>query len=441
MFSWDPALCALLMLKAFSLYFVIIALFTLLPLRKHPVSPAATHFCCIIAARNEERVIGALVKSLKSQNYPQQLCDIYVIPNNCTDDTEKAARDAGAAILHCTYPVKSKGDALRFALGKLIRNESYDAFLVFDADNTVNPDFLARMNDAFLNGYDAVKSRIVAANPYDSWVSGCYGLYFETFNTFFNRSRAAIGLSAKLIGTGMGFSRRALLSMGGWNTVTMAEDTEFYAECALNSIKVAWVPDAVVFDEEPLSFRTSFLQRKRWISGIMEVSRVEFPKLIAAAFSRRPDHDPGKVLRGDSLSFCDDKKLSVRSQSTAEPAVKQKSNVFQLFDTMMILATPYMQAVSAILTLVLPMTVIADGLTRSEITGWAVSVGIYCAAASAFALFLALKGGYRRPRILASVLMFPVFTFSWTVIAGYSIFFRTRTWTEIAHTGGLRTNP
>lgn len=54
--------------------------------------PARTRFAVLIAARNEELVIGSLVNSLLTQNYPPELYDVYVIPNNCTDNTAQAAR-------------------------------------------------------------------------------------------------------------------------------------------------------------------------------------------------------------------------------------------------------------------------------------------------------------------------------------------------------------
>ena len=61
--------------------------------------PARTKFAVLIAARNEELVIGPLINSLLTQNYPPELYDIWVIPNNCTDNTALAARSFGAKVL------------------------------------------------------------------------------------------------------------------------------------------------------------------------------------------------------------------------------------------------------------------------------------------------------------------------------------------------------
>ena len=140
-----------LLLKAASLWFLAVALFGLRKPKRYAVCAPRTRFACLVAARNEEAVIGALVESLKKQDYPDALYDIFVIPNNCTDDTESEALCAGAKIFRCFEPVRCKGDALHEAVAWLLP-QRYDAFCVFDADNVADERFLARMNDAFCAG-------------------------------------------------------------------------------------------------------------------------------------------------------------------------------------------------------------------------------------------------------------------------------------------------
>ena len=84
----------------------------------------------MLAARNEEKVIGNIIRSVRGQDYPEELCDILVIPNNCTDNTEAAAMNAGANIFKCTQNPKSKGDALHEAF-EMLKDSEYDAFRSF----------------------------------------------------------------------------------------------------------------------------------------------------------------------------------------------------------------------------------------------------------------------------------------------------------------------
>ena len=67
----------------------------------------------IIPAHNEEIVVGNLIASLQKQNYPKDLYDIYVIADNCTDNTAEVARKAGAIVYErFDEEHKTKGYAL-----------------------------------------------------------------------------------------------------------------------------------------------------------------------------------------------------------------------------------------------------------------------------------------------------------------------------------------
>ena len=78
-------------------YQVVISFCSLIKLKDKPLLTNKNHkFMAIIPAHNEENVVANLVKSLKAQNYPKELFDIYVIADNCTDNTAEIARNAGA---------------------------------------------------------------------------------------------------------------------------------------------------------------------------------------------------------------------------------------------------------------------------------------------------------------------------------------------------------
>lgn len=111
-------------------------------------------FMAIIPARNEEKVIQNLINSLKNQNYPAELIDIYVIADNCTDKTASISKNAGAIVYERFNSVrKSKGFALEWFFNIILNEypDKYDAFCVFDADNIVAPDFFNIMNSKLCN--------------------------------------------------------------------------------------------------------------------------------------------------------------------------------------------------------------------------------------------------------------------------------------------------
>lgn len=376
-----------LVLKCITVYTAVISLFFLLPRRRTPVAAPKTRFAVLIPARNEEAVIGGTVRSLYAQDYPRELYDVFVIPNNCTDGTEAAARRAGAKILTCLGVVRCKGDVLHQAMEQLMGR--YDAYCVFDADNLVAPGFLARMNDAVCSGAQAAKGHHTALNPYGSWVAGCYDLYFENFDLLYSRPRARLGLSAKLAGTGFLFTDGLIQRLGGWNTVTMAEDAEFAAQCALAGVQVRYVPEAVCYDEEPLTFRASLRQRRRWSAGVQSVANRYLPRLL----SRRPSW------------------LGV--------------------DFSVFLSMTYVQLLA-----LLPVCYRLSDMTLAEVgLTLAVSLATFWLSMSATALFLCFTGRRDARKMWKAVALYPLFTASWYPLHILSLVAKPKTWKTIVHTG------
>ena len=233
----------------------------------------------IIPARNEAAVVGKLVESLMAQDYPRDLFDIYVVPNGCRDDTEAVARAAGAKILRVEGDIRSKGDVLRGAFGQLIRMGRYDAYCVFDADNLADSRFFRCVNDALCAGYHVAQGYRDSKNPYDSWISGSMSAFYWFMSRCYNESRARLGMSCHLNGTGFMVSD-ALIRDIGWPTHSLTEDLEFTGLCALNGYRVGWMPAARIYDEQTRRFWDSCVQRRRWTAGSLQCMRRYVPRLL-----------------------------------------------------------------------------------------------------------------------------------------------------------------
>ena len=239
----------------------------------------SNHFAIIIPARNEEAVISNLIESLNNMNYPKDKFDIYVVPNNCTDNTKEKAIKSGAKIIECKVKTKTKGDVLNIAFDILREHKEIDAYIIFDADNVVHPDFLTYMNDALEKGFNVAQGLRAAKNPGDNGMSGSYTLFYLLQNVFFNRARMALRGSASINGTGF-MVRKSLIDEYGFKTYTLTEDIEFTGICALKNEPIAFVEKAITYDEYPLKFVPSWHQRRRWTSGTIECMRRYSFKLI-----------------------------------------------------------------------------------------------------------------------------------------------------------------
>lgn len=266
----------------FGLYFALLSLFAFIK-RKNSIKThdAKTKFAVLIAARNEANVIGDLVESLKAQKYPAELYDIYALVNNCTDQTEKVARDAGAKIMNIEVPVKCKGDVLKYAFAKL-KLFDYNAYVIFDADNEVHPEFLSYMNNAYQSGYLAAQGRKDSKNIEDNWLSASYSLFYYLQNFFFNKARMNIGRSSAINGTGFMIDKAVVAE--SFDPKTLTEDVELSIVCAIRGIKIAYVEEAITYDEQPVDFGTSWNQRMRWSLGMMQCGRLYRCKLISKFF-------------------------------------------------------------------------------------------------------------------------------------------------------------
>ena len=227
------------------------------------------HFAIIIPARNEASVITNLLESLLNLNYPQKKYDIYVIPNNCTDDTKKIAQNKGAKIIECKEKTKTKGDVLNIAFRELKKHKEIDAYIIFDADNVVHPDFLKHMNDCLESGYRVAQGCRSAKNPSDNGMSGSYTLFYLLQNIFFNRSRMSLNGSASINGTGF-MIKKEIIDEHGFETYSLTEDMEFTGICALRNERIVYVDKAITYDEYPIKFIQSWRQRRRWTSGTIE---------------------------------------------------------------------------------------------------------------------------------------------------------------------------
>ena len=242
-------------------------------------------FAIVIPAHNEESVIGSMINSLKKQQYPSDSFDIFVICDNCTDNTELKAKSAGARILtRNNLNETGKGYALDWAFSRIFTmDEQYDAICVFDADNVVSSCYLSEMNKMLSKGHQVIQGYIDSKNPYDTWISLSYSIAFWLSNKIFQQTRYNLGLSCGLCGTGF-CVRTDIIREIGWGATCLTEDLEFTMKLVMHDRKVAFCKTAVVYDEKPLTFMQSWRQRKRWMQGHTDCALRYMPTLFKKSF-------------------------------------------------------------------------------------------------------------------------------------------------------------
>ena len=268
-------------LTAFWCYQFVISLCALVKLKDKPYLVNKNHkFMAIIPAHNEEMVVANLIESLKNQTYDKNLYDIYVIADNCTDKTAEVARKAGAIVYErFDNAHKTKGYALQWFLKQ--KNADYDALFVFDADNIVDKNFIKNMNKKLCQGEEVVQGYRDIKNPTDNWITAGYALFYWTMHRMYHLARYNIGLSPLLNGTGF-MVKFDVVKPNGWETQTLTEDIEFSLKQIIQGRKLGWATDAIVYDEQPTSFKQSWSQRSRWTVGHMQCLKTYTGQLYKA---------------------------------------------------------------------------------------------------------------------------------------------------------------
>ncbi len=392
-----------ILLIGYSLYFLLFVFLGLFTRKNRDFNAPKTSFAIIIPAHNEAKVISKLLVNLQELDYPKNLFDTFVIADNCKDNTARIARSHNVHVLErVNRSQKGKGYALKFALQKLgfiTGKANYDAVIVFDADNLVQENFLKVMNNRLLKGEKIIQAYVDAKNPADNWVTATFSMMFWINDRFNLLSRYNVGLSAVLMGTGMCISGDTL-KKNGWDTVTLTEDLEYSIQALTQGIKTTFSRETRIFDEKPLSFRASCLQRLRWGRGQLSVAFQYVPELLYQGFKQK------------SLAILD--------------------GGFRLFQQPFIMFYSVMTVLRLTFPAIFYSPVFNLLLENIEILGLFLPFIPFLLPSSVFLLDkLSFKS-------FKYVIFFPIFMYSWVLILYWALFtLKEKSWLPTAHSRNL----
>jgi len=268
-----------------SLELLALSIAAIFPIRRR--KEAATgpwRVAVVVPAHDEELSIASCVRSLLTADRADMTVTIYVIADNCTDNTATVAREAGAAVLErVSETQRGKGHALNFAFTKL-EFIGYDCALVVDADTIVAPNFLTAAAGAMRSGSEAVQVRYVARNSDDNTRTQLMSLALRAFNVMRPRGRENLGLSAGILGNGFGLRRDTLVAVP-YLAGSVVEDLEYHLMLVRSGRRVTFVDDTSVYGEMPVRGKGVETQRTRWEGGRFRMMREQSPKLLGDILS------------------------------------------------------------------------------------------------------------------------------------------------------------
>lgn len=284
----------MLLMTIFYLYQFLYIIYSLIH-RKAPVLKDAEknhRYAIYISARNEQDVIGELLDSLNNQDYPKDLYDMYVVADNCTDHTAETARNHGAVVFErFNDEEKGKGYALNYlyhCVCAFKRKGYYDACIVFDADNIVDKNFLKEINKSFDTGkYDALTTYRNSKNFGENWLTAAYSIWFMHEARHLNYIRCSLGSNCMISGTGFLVSDKVMQENEGWPFYLLTEDIQFSVQSALSNTRIGYCDSAILYDEQPASWKQAWNQRLRWAKGFYQIDARYIVSLVKGIFNGR----------------------------------------------------------------------------------------------------------------------------------------------------------
>ncbi len=368
---------------------------------KNPTPMANRRFAVLIAARNEQAVLPHLLDSIRDQDFPAEQITTFVVADNCTDATAAVAAAHGAIVYERFNKEQvGKGYALDYLLTQIQKDgrlDDFDAFMVFDADNLLMPNYFTEMNKTCDRGYEAFAGYRNSKNFASNWISAGYAIWYLHDSAHMNRARCLIGATCAVNGTGFGFTRQLLEKMGGWEFFTLTEDIEFSMLCAARGYKVGYCHNAILFDEQPTRWKQSYRQRIRWSQGSYQVAHLHTGELLRGMFRLKTAYSSFESMTLSVWGF----------------GLGAVAGIITIINTMLLgnLTDLLLVFGFTLILSYLSMAMIAAITVKTEWNRIRASVG----------------------RKLYSIVCFPIFMITWYPINILSLFYKFE-WTPIEHT-------
>jgi 1,2-diacylglycerol 3-beta-glucosyltransferase len=245
-----------------------------------PPGPARRRFALLIPAHNEEAVIGRLLESVRRLDYPADRVEVYVVADNCSDDTAGRARALGAAVYERSDCLpQGKGAALRWLVEQIQPVlESHEAFVVLDADSVVDANLLRAMDARLEAGSRVVQAHYSVLNAEESPVAALRYAALAAVHYLRPLGRSALGLSCGLKGNGLCLAGPVLRRFG-WSWGGLAEDAQLHLTLVREGIRVDFAPETAVRADMPVTFTQATSQNVRWERGRLQLLR-QVPALL-----------------------------------------------------------------------------------------------------------------------------------------------------------------
>ena len=241
------------------------------------VRDASPRTTVLIPAHNEADIIHGIIQDVTAQLNEDDR--VFVIADNCTDDTAAVAKRHGAEVIERTnLEQRGKSYALRYALEQL-EADPPEVIIVVDADCRISSQAITDLSVKAWQLDRPVQGSYIFGSQKDSASSNLassFTLWFKNHIRPLGSLRA--GMPCQLTGSGMAFPWHVIRKVNVANQ-SLAEDTTLGLELAYLGHAPTFCPEAKIDGNVPKAWGTLVQQRRRWEQGYLESIFTNAPKM------------------------------------------------------------------------------------------------------------------------------------------------------------------
>ena len=259
--------------------------------KQHPVESEnyAPLVSIIVPVRNEEKVVGRLLRALLNLNYPESKFEVIVVNDGSSDRTGEICKSFESRFYRVRVFNHEKSTTKAAALNFGVPFARGDIIATFDADSVPERDALLRASSYFRDPtIAAVQGRICSINAGENMLTRFLSFEGAVQYEVYLGGKDGLGLFVGMAGTCQFVRRSVLEAIGGWDECSLCEDIDLSLRLVEKNFVTRYASDVRTWEESPNSVGGLVKQRARWYRGNMR-TLFRFGRLMARPGLRRFD--------------------------------------------------------------------------------------------------------------------------------------------------------
>jgi cellulose synthase/poly-beta-1,6-N-acetylglucosamine synthase-like glycosyltransferase len=241
-------------------------------------------YTVLVPVFREANIVGQLIRNLGGLDYPTEKLEVLILIEEEDHETRDAVLTSNPPP-HFRIVTIPKGHpqtkpracnvGLYFATG--------DYLVIYDAEDTPDPDQLKKAVVAFRRGGDETVCLQASLNYFNDRENALTRMFTLEYSYWFDYMLAGLDLGdlpIPLGGTSNHFRTATLIELGGWDPYNVTEDADLGIRASALGYRVG-VINSTTMEEANTSIPNFIRQRSRWIKGYMQTTLVHARQPVA----------------------------------------------------------------------------------------------------------------------------------------------------------------